>query len=490
MATGYASASENVGENAKLRGYLWKVLCYSAWLWQETDATSTATSSPSAEMNEMSEIASLPTKRVILLHVPKTGGLGVDKTLRACHLLAVMGVDASIPGHRQAIGGHLLNRELKQHIVTLKEGDRSSADLTVGGTAPLASLVEFLIRPEFTVEHFYVGNVYNRTQRVHHFAVKPELLNRGLIQKEHLLPTDYVRFENLEADYDAFCKKYGFANALALRLVNTNPVLQQYERVGSFGEKVADLAGNISAAAAAVSSPPGAALSPEADAFLSGRVLPLALEELERRKQKKLRKLDQQRRKKLHQVKTRYSVRLRRVMERLFADELRLFGYSYQGWLDRETERARIRFQLRTRELEDLYGTAANLDTKSWKNAAQLVAGSSEIDSPPQELAPALAHRLLEQAEVLRWKWRRGSYYMHSLDIVDVETKSGYGQWLRQSRIQNLTTLDPPARSWMTTDMFVHPRLDKYVQKSVEEVHRKDERHGRGKIAYQGSAFG
>lgn len=88
---------------------------------QETDATSTPTSSPSAEMNEMSEIASLPTKRVILLHVPKTGGLGVDKTLRACHLLAVMGTDASIPGHRQAIGGHLLNRELKQHIVTLKD---------------------------------------------------------------------------------------------------------------------------------------------------------------------------------------------------------------------------------------------------------------------------------------------------------------------------------------------------------------------------------
>lgn len=399
-------------------------------------------------------------------------------------------------------------------------------DLTVGGTAPLANLVEFLIRPEFTVEHFYVGNVYNRTQRVHHFAVKPELLNRGLIQKEHLLPTDYVRFENLEADYDAFCKKYGFANALALRLVNTNPVLQQYERVGSFGEKVADLgskngstfteaivkgnttsptqrpdnmllsettngsAGNISAAAAAVSSPPGAALSPEADAFLSGRVLPLALQELERRKQKKLRKLDQQRRKKLHQVKTRYSVRLRRVMERLFADELRLFDYSYQGWLDRETERARIRFQLRTRELEDLYGTAANLDTKSWKNAAELVVGTSEIDSPPEVLAPALAHRLLEQAEVLRWKWRRGSYYMHSLDIVDVETKSGYGQWLRQSRIQNLTSLEPPARSWMTTDMFVHPRLDKYVQKSVEEVHRKDEMHGKGKIVYEGSAFG
>ncbi|CAD7955135.1 unnamed protein product [Amoebophrya sp. A120] len=547
------------------------------------------------------EVEDDPNFKVIFLHIPKTGGLSIEKTLRAIHKLATYGTDATIQGHRQAIGGHLLNVQLKRkigrllqkgtgrdenhktsstttaqfdiisqelhHQTALKESDfpdlpsdvlansaswpvltitrnpydrlwsiynfpftlehenapfwrppqqtfeqfvlnfqKDYQDLQVGGTAPLGNLIEFLIKDKFVVEYTYTGTIYNRTEKVTHSAVDPSLLNRGVIDKKtHLLPTDYLRFENLEADFDHFCKKYNILNALALRLVNTNPVLHTTSSPPSSaavvnmgggggvtstssttGEQQADHSGVVVGTSPSGSTTP-ASSSVETEAGQSGgkmltdgatitaeqinSELEFTRQQLLLQRDAEIEKLKRKMERKLHEVNTRYTFRMRRFMETVFAEEMRLFDYSYEGFLARERSRQEMKFRLKKNIVEWKYRNILDrLEEKSFSVEKMNTVVHDNIP-PPVLSSPNATEEAIAYAEVVHNKHFQtaSSYAMHGIDTVDIETKAGYGQWLRQSRIQNLTKVSLPARSWMTADLLVHPRLARYRTTSQDE---------------------
>merc|ERR1712194_357098 len=99
-------------------------------------------------------------------------------------------------------------------------------------------------------------------------------------------------------------------------------------------------------------------------------------------------------------------------MERLFADDLRLFNYSFSQWKSREKRKIR--------------------DKQRWKAemAKRRTAGPDE-EKESSEMIP----------------------YSSYLPI-------GYAGWLRNSRQRNLTRYSAGARSWMmSTTMETPPRM-------------------------------
>ncbi|CAD7947471.1 unnamed protein product [Amoebophrya sp. A25] len=755
----------------------------------------------SDENRRLRAVFQSPPLRVILIHVPKTGGLGVEKALRTTGTLAVFGTDHRIQAHRQAIGGHLLSRDLKNGIVLLtknaggqdeddipnfeqtsgssrtsdSEGgqnkekskvlqekiarfplldaevlrnshkwpilsivrnpydrmwsvynfpftqepgeafwrpprmsfedfilnfDKDFAHLKVGGTAPLAGMVEFLARPEHVVRSMLedhdrhagepmtvAGSKKNFEMIQSHQssavsederrkadarwleartyeAVDPGLLHRGTLSREHLLPTDYLRFEHLEPDFDHFCKKYGLVNALALQLVNTNPILmttdkqdsqekeeRQYQHTHHGGLEEGNSTKDSFATAASGRGPSGsgvgrsveqeydqsqaveelrdpvkfidnleAALSgwvadsktirSDADAqlcsswevaedyfrdiaeqsmstlldnssFPSGlfnslmkhqspsAIQPVDVAEhdaggdINRRSSthegedlfhdrdleingssspvgskplvtaqawtskllgksgslssktqfivnrlvrfvttvgadvgKQLASAEGRARRTVRKVENRYSFRARRTMEMLFADELRIFGYSYEGWLEREARRARMKLEVARNGLrEDLvvardwgafhatkaFGMHVCPDTMKAALVSDIKKGTNVVVDLHQDLlatTQTAGSRVLNppMAAVQRYKRRaRRKESGYTLKHVDVEALAGYSQWLRNSRVQNLTLYTAETRDWITADLVTHPRLEKYVgAESVVEVHGRE----------------
>lgn len=109
-------------------------------------------------------------------------------------------------------------------------------------------------------------------------------------------------------------------------------------------------------------------------------------------------------------------------MHRLFADDLRLFGYSHEAWIQREITKLRRRKGVR--------GTWNNTNVELHAANRKRTAGAGEQFSVTDRTGGGSS-----------------------------EDGGGYVRWLRNSKWRNASFYSHPARSWLFTDYSVHPRL-------------------------------
>ena len=111
-----------------------------------------------------------------------------------------------------------------------------------------------------------------------------------------------------------------------------------------------------------------------------------------------------------------FSLEMQREVEKIFADDLRIFGYSFEQWREREKLKLRAK--------------------KNWKtHFGKMVSVGVRKDIPPYPEAV------------------------------------GWTKWLRTSRLHNATLYSRAARGWMLGAFEVHPRMsDEKIETQIRAM--------------------
>lgn len=150
-------------------------------------------------------------KNIVFVHIPKTGGYATSRCLqKAGRLLKGFGfkhqfAEQYIPkNHRHEYPILSIVRNPYDRLYSIYEYYRNTKPVSI----PEISFKEFIMTFE---ENFYNKKIQFTT--CYEFLVDDH---------DKLIPTDILHFENLQQEYDDFCKKYNIENLLVEMNHNKN----------------------------------------------------------------------------------------------------------------------------------------------------------------------------------------------------------------------------------------------------------------------------
>ena len=163
--------------------------------------------------------------KVIFIHIPKTAGISISENLDNKRCLDL---------NLYAVHGH----ELAKNIVTSEHKNRIILGIVRNPYNRLISLynffygkkdillnsyVDYIIHPAFTFQYFILNfekEFYKKSSAL--FTCFDYVMD----DNNNLIPTDIIKFENLQTEYNDFCKKYNIQTNI-LEHKNENKIKKQ-----------------------------------------------------------------------------------------------------------------------------------------------------------------------------------------------------------------------------------------------------------------------
>lgn len=148
------------------------------------------------------------TENIIFIHIPKTAGFTIGRCLRD--------IDVLQPGYG-------FSHEIARNIVKEKDKHLPIMAVVRNPYDRLYSMYEYYTKIDRKIPQgvsFQEFILKFETDYYLHYREFDTCYNFVADHNHQLIPTDVLYFENLHAEYDAFCKKYNIANNLIYRNVN------------------------------------------------------------------------------------------------------------------------------------------------------------------------------------------------------------------------------------------------------------------------------